>query len=295
MEPIKDFVSVVIPTYNRAHLIKRSAMSVLNQTYSNLELIIVDDGSTDNTEDVVKSINDNRVIYIKQSNQGACAARNNGIDHAKGEFIAFQDSDDVWHEDKLEKQLKCLKETGADICFCAISLNKSPKNKKMKSSFVSNIKDLFNVGVQRFFAKYYVFKSIKFDTEMPRCQDLDILLRISNKYKIYELGEPLVDYYIQNDSLSKSADKLFLATSLLIKKHKCFQDPTNYNLLLSGVLNGVYYYQNELISGIYGYGRIPLRLKFRLIFYRIGLFHFCRFIRDVFKNIFNNTNKQLHS
>ena len=95
MEPIKNLVSVIIPTYNRAHLIKRSAMSVLNQTYSNLELIIVDDGSTDNTEEVVKSIDDNRVIYIKQPNQGACAARNNGIDHAKGEFIAFQDSDDV--------------------------------------------------------------------------------------------------------------------------------------------------------------------------------------------------------
>ena len=157
MEPIKDLVSVIIPTYNRAHLIKRSAESVLNQTYTNLELIIVDDGSTDDTEEVVKTLNDNRVTYIKQPNQGACAARNNGIDHAKGEFIAFQDSDDVWHEDKLEKQIKCLKETGADFCFCSVKTSTSLGFKK-KSKFVNDIKELFGIGVQRFFAYSYVFQ-----------------------------------------------------------------------------------------------------------------------------------------
>ena len=277
---IKDLVSVIIPTYNRAHLIKRSAQSVLNQTYSNLELIIVDDGSTDNTEEVVKSIDDNRVIYIKQPNQGACAARNNGIDHAQGEFIAFQDSDDVWHEDKLEKQIKCLKETGADMCFCCIKTPSSLELKR-KSKLIDDVKDLFGIGVQRFFAYSYVFQTIQFDINMPRCQDLDVLLQIYARYKIYQMGDRLVDYYMQNDSISKSVKKLVLATNLLIEKHKCFENSRNYRILMSGVVNAVYSYQNDLLIKIHVHKKTP----FILNVYRLGIYHFYRFWKNIIKKL----------
>ena len=115
-----DLISVIIPTYNRAHLIKRSAQSVLNQTYKNLELIIVDDGSTDNTKEVIDSLNDERIVYVKQENHGVSSARNTGINVANGKYIAFQDSDDIWHSDKLEKQINTLKQNNADIVFCKI-------------------------------------------------------------------------------------------------------------------------------------------------------------------------------
>ena len=89
-------VSVVIPTFNRADTIGDSIKSVLEQTFKDFEVIVVDDGSTDGTESVVAAFGDSRIKYIMQDNAGACAARNNGIRHANGEYIAFQDSDDYW-------------------------------------------------------------------------------------------------------------------------------------------------------------------------------------------------------
>ena len=104
-------VSVVIPTYNRANLIARSIRSVLEQTVEPLEVIVVDDGSKDDTKKVIEEMNEPKVKYIYQENGGAASARNRGVQECKGDWIAFHDSDDVWHADKLEKQLKYLKET----------------------------------------------------------------------------------------------------------------------------------------------------------------------------------------
>jgi len=101
-----SFISVIVPTYNRADLISETIESILDQTYKNFELIIVDDGSTDNTEEVIRKFKDNRIKYIKTDNWGAPARpRNIGIKKAKGEYIAFCDDDDMWDKKKLEKQL----------------------------------------------------------------------------------------------------------------------------------------------------------------------------------------------
>lgn len=103
----KRKVSVILPTYNRAYIIKNSIRSILDQTYKDYELIIVDDCSIDETENVINEINDDRIIYHKfVTNSGVCAARNYGIKVSKGEYIAFQDSDDMWVADKLERQMK---------------------------------------------------------------------------------------------------------------------------------------------------------------------------------------------
>jgi len=102
-------VSVIIPTYNRAHLIEESIYSVLNQTYKDLELIIVDDGSTDNTEEIVRAIPDPRIRYYKLPHSGRNAiSKNFAISQSKGILIAFNDSDDTWDNTKLEKQVKLL-------------------------------------------------------------------------------------------------------------------------------------------------------------------------------------------
>jgi len=96
-------ISVIMPTYNRARTLKRAIDSVLAQTYSDIELIVVDDCSTDNTKDIVDKYSDERLRYVRlKKNSGACVARNVGIEKAKGEYIAFQDSDDYWEKEKIE-------------------------------------------------------------------------------------------------------------------------------------------------------------------------------------------------
>ncbi|MBF2004215.1 MAG: glycosyltransferase family 2 protein [Chlorogloeopsis fritschii C42_A2020_084] len=106
---VKPLVSVIIPTYNRANIIGNTLDSVVKQSYQKIEIIIVDDGSTDNTEEVIKAIGDSRIHYIKhQINYGGATARNTGIKAAKGEYIAFLDSDDIWLTNKIEIQLDAI-------------------------------------------------------------------------------------------------------------------------------------------------------------------------------------------
>lgn len=104
----KDLVSVIIPTYNRAMRCKAAVESVLSQTHGNVEIVVVDDGSKDNTREVIKGM-DERVKYIHQANAGVSAARNRGLEAATGDYIAFLDSDDSWRPWKLEAQLSTLR------------------------------------------------------------------------------------------------------------------------------------------------------------------------------------------
>ncbi|NOQ85501.1 MAG: glycosyltransferase, partial [Deltaproteobacteria bacterium] len=110
-------VSVIIPTYNRAHTLREAIDSVLSQSYNDLELIIVDDGSTDETKVIVSSYIP-KLAYIYQERQGVSAARNRGIKHAQGDYISFLDSDDLWLKDKLYLQMKFMEShPEALICY----------------------------------------------------------------------------------------------------------------------------------------------------------------------------------
>ena len=111
-------VSVVIPTYNRAATVPRAIESVLAQTVSDLEIIVVDDGSTDDTARVLEEKFGDRIRYHSQPNLGASIARNRGIEEAQGEWIAFLDSDDLWEKDKLEWQFKALEQFAPQCCAC---------------------------------------------------------------------------------------------------------------------------------------------------------------------------------
>ncbi len=110
-------VSVIIPAYNAAAFIRQTLVSVLSQSYRNLEIIVVDDGSTDQTAEIVKSIakSDHRLILLRQSNQGVAVARNLAIEKSRGEFIAPIDADDIWHPEKIKKQVKCMLESGPAV------------------------------------------------------------------------------------------------------------------------------------------------------------------------------------
>jgi glycosyltransferase involved in cell wall biosynthesis len=111
-------VSVVIPAYNRAHKVRQSIDSVLAQTFSDLEVIVVDDGSSDGTGDFISRTYGDRIRYFFQANQGPSAARNRGIEEARGVYIAFLDSDDFWEKEKLEWQFKALERFGTECCAC---------------------------------------------------------------------------------------------------------------------------------------------------------------------------------
>ncbi len=219
----ESLVSVIIPTFNRAPVIKRSVMSVLNQTYSNIEVIIVDDGSTDNTEEIIKTINDSRVFYVKQSNKGACAARNYGINLANGVYIAFQDSDDVWHKNKLRSQIDRLVKNEADLVFCKMAINGDmnktiPKN--FYEGFIPPTRLPLGGSTQTICGVSKIFKEEKFNEVMPRLQDFELLLRIQKKYRIYFMDNTLIDYYIQDDSISHDYNKLIKAWEIILKKYE---------------------------------------------------------------------------
>jgi glycosyltransferase involved in cell wall biosynthesis len=110
-------VSVIIPAYNAASYIGETLNSVIHQTYTDFEILVVDDGSSDDTSSVVKAFDDDRIICIYQSNQGVSVARNTGIFQARGEYIAFLDADDLWHQEKLKVQVNAF-ETESEPCVC---------------------------------------------------------------------------------------------------------------------------------------------------------------------------------
>ena len=111
-------ISVVIPAYNHGRFLREAIDSVLAQTYAPLEIIVVDDGSTDDTEQIVRSYGD-RVRYIRQQNAGVGAARNNGIANARGEYVAFLDSDDLWLPEKLAVQVEYMRRH-PECAACAV-------------------------------------------------------------------------------------------------------------------------------------------------------------------------------
>lgn len=222
-------VSVIIPTYNRGHLILGAVQSVLSQTYNNIELLVIDDCSNDDTEQIFASQEDARIKYIKlEKNSGACIARNKGIELARGDFIAFNDSDDLWLPEKIEKQLEFIDKKYADIVICKMEC-RTPANK-----FIHNFPNLeqdkpisyqellsYNcASTQTLFGKSECFKDIFFDSTMPRLQDWDEVLRLSQKYTVYYQNEILVHTFFQKDSISTHPEKGIVAMEKLFEKHK---------------------------------------------------------------------------
>ncbi len=217
-------ISVIIPTYNRSEELLKSIESVLKQTYKDIEIIVVDDGSTDLTEKNVKEIEDNRIVYVKHKhNKGGCAARNTGIIKARGEYIAFQDSDDIWHETKLEKQLNALQRNNADVVFCKMKMIRGEKEidtfpLTAKTGFLKKGDNVCGIGTQTLLGKSEVFKKNRFDKKMPRLQELELLIRLLNAdYKVYCCEEALVDYYYCEavNCISGNPHKLLKACKLL--------------------------------------------------------------------------------
>ena len=254
------FVSVIIPTYNREGIILESVKSVLEQTYENFELIIVDDCSKDNTIKALEGICDARLKIIKQdTNSGACAARNRGIRESRGKIIAFQDSDDLWDSTKLEKQIKSLLDNKADIVFCQGVRIMGEKEellpKQEKSGFVEKrtLQTRSLVSTQMLLGYSYCFRENMFDENMPRYQDYDLVIRLAEKYRFYYLAEPLVTIRVQSDSITNDSMKLVRARKLLLEKYPAIIDGNQEmkadmlkSLLHNEALNGISDYHTAI-------------------------------------------------
>ncbi len=230
-------ISVIIPTYNREKTIMRAISSVLNQTYSDIECIVVDDGSTDDTRKIINAVSDPRLKYIYQENSGANAARNRGIHEARGEYIAFQDSDDEWMPLKLESQLRYLQEEDVDICICkGENVNYPTGAPKYRPILEGNqyypyerICTNVEVGTQTIIAKRKVFEQNLFDEMLKKVQDYDWLVRAGKNNSIYFVDEILVKRYMQDDSISKQGLLVSISThQYLVEKYRTMYGSEDY-------------------------------------------------------------------
>ena len=129
-------ISVIIPTYNRAHCVCSAIDSVLKQSYKNIEIIVVDDGSTDQTNSILKGYGD-KIFYLYQNNKGVSAARNLGIKFCTADWVAFLDSDDEWLPNKIEKQIEDMKNFPHSIVYCTNVLFKDKNNAENLNYFSS--------------------------------------------------------------------------------------------------------------------------------------------------------------
>jgi len=210
-------ISVVIPTYNRIELLKRSIDSVINQTIKPSEIIIVDDGSNDGTEAMVKKKYDSLKI-IKQKNKGASAARNSGIKASSGEWICFLDSDDEWKNDKLEKQIIAVA-NNSDYKFFHSNeiwikngkrINQKKKHKKYGGDIFKKCLDMCRISPSSVLIDKNIFEEIGFFNEnLVVCEDYELWLRICDKYEVFFIDEPLIfKYGGHQGQLSYSIDSI---------------------------------------------------------------------------------------
>jgi glycosyltransferase involved in cell wall biosynthesis len=224
-------VSVVMPTFNRAKELPRSIRSVLSQTFNDLELIIVDDASSDNTEEVISSFNDERIRYKKLLiNVGGAEARNVGISMAQAEIVAFQDSDDEWTCAKLEK---ALAEFESDKAIGAIfskfiqiweggcrlmpeGKHKFQPNDAYKSLLWQNHVDTPTLVVK----KRYLDEVLGFTPTMPRYQDWDLALKLARVTTIKYLYEPTLLSYVTEGSITQNKDAHRIALELIYDSHR---------------------------------------------------------------------------
>lgn len=239
-------ISVVIITHNReSDILERAVKSVFAQTYKNIEVIIVNDSdkSFSGYQNVIEMIKDyiqqygTQIKYIEHDTpQGACVARNTGLEMAKGEYIAFLDDDDEWKINKLEKQLAVFekeKRKKVSFVYCGALFIYDNREKKIEefhpkylsgNVFYNLLIDNFVMGASFPLIKTeYIRKIGGFDPSFPSCQDWDVWLQLAQLGEAYYVAEPLVKYHIhQGDQITKNFRKRVEGISRLLEKYKIY-------------------------------------------------------------------------
>ena len=251
-------ISVVIPTFNRISLVARAIDSVLKQSLNPYEIIVVDDGSDDGTSEMIQN-KYKSIKLIQQQNNGVSAARNNGIKHAKGDWIALLDSDDEWTEKKLENQVdRLIKTPEYDFCHTneiwirnGVRVNQRKKHEKYGGYIFDKCLDICRISPSSVLFRKNILDHVGwFDDQLPVCEDYDLWLRITAEYRILFIDDPLIiKYGGHDDQLSHgvkgieffrikslenllerselSTDNRILSIQMIIKK---------YNIYLNGLV-----------------------------------------------------------
>jgi len=227
-------VSIVVPSYNRAEFLEATLQSIQNQSFKDFELIFIDDGSTDNTEELVKKIaaDDPRIKYHKQKNSERAVARSYGLSLASAELLCLVDSDDLWYEDKLEKQIAIM-DANPDVIFTYASVNRiDMEGNRVKSSprqhegfsgyvFYELLKRNFIPSVTPMFRKSIWDKVGNQVTEFIPYEDWDFWLKFSRQGKFHHIKEPLGDYRLHPGQSVQNvkADHIEKVTTLVLENN----------------------------------------------------------------------------
>ena len=232
-------VSVVLPTYNCARFLPESVGAVLSQTYTHYEVIVVDDGSTDNTKDVLNPFMQ-KIRYIKlEQNKGLPVARNTGIQSARGKYVAFIDADDLWLPEKLQTDIEYF-ETHPEVSMVySKHINIDEKGRVVNGSVKKQLPS-GNVFTQLFSEQNFVIASSVvvrknvfettglFDEQLFNCQDWDLWLRIAFHFQVAGINKPLVKYRHNPHSLSKNRNNVLKYQKIVIDKiYNKFKDKEN--------------------------------------------------------------------
>ncbi len=222
-------VSVIIPTYNRAEVLPRAIESVLEQTYGDFELIIVDDASTDDTKGVVSQFDDYRIQYYRfDENKGANAARNYGLNKSNGEYISFLDSDDSYKQKRLDKMVGKLEDLSDEYGGVFHSYLREQNGNVVGSRVTDNttitLNDLKHGNIIGSFLavlfKREVFGNVgKLDENMVAGQDYELYIRVAKKYKFFGIPDKLAIYSDSENSISGDIDKVRKSNNQLIERH----------------------------------------------------------------------------
>lgn len=224
-------VSVILPTYNRAPVLARAMRSVLAQTFTDLELIVVDDGSSDHSETVVRSFDDPRVAYIKREHGGSVAvARNTGIGKARAPLIAFQDSDDEWLLDKLERQVSALETAGERtglICggYIVLPVRGAAHRVRPTERMQNGDWDASNIFNFQFIAPTWLARRETlelaggFDESLPNMEDWEFSFRLFLHTRIRVLDEPVLMKHGSADGLNAIKASRIASLKQIIQHH----------------------------------------------------------------------------
>jgi len=218
----KGLVSVIIPTYNSSEFIAQSIDSAVAQTYPDKEIIVIDDGSTDDTKEEIKPYREKILYYLKR-NGGPASARNYGLNRSSGEFVAFLDADDIWNIEKLDIQIKQFKAyPNLDAVFCiaddgrgGISKYSSQTRKRMKDGYIFNelLKKNFLV-TSTVMLRSKIFEDIGLfdeDKHLISVEDINLWLRISRVYRFGFVDKVLVKRRLHKDSFTEDFERMFAA------------------------------------------------------------------------------------
>jgi colanic acid/amylovoran biosynthesis glycosyltransferase len=258
-------VSAIIPTYNRAHLICRAIESVLVQSYNSIELIIIDDGSTDATEEAVNRYTDNSSItikYFKKSNGGCASARNKGVELASGDFVAFLDSDDLWMPNALYLMVEALKKNpSADFVYSPVYEVYGDAHDVLSYPAAHGNPDLFRrehfltsrARACSVMYKRVIFEDLRLNESLKYNEDSDFLQRVAIRYKAAYLDIPTARVF--NHVGNKSANRVGIYTALLISSLGILDDFPEFAVSMGeDAVNRIHAIRTELVNQLLIYG-----------------------------------------